>query len=242
MLIRVVGPGLAPILAPYGITSGWVTDPSLQVFSGTTAVLSNNNWGTGGSDLPGFMAQAGAFPLSAGSTDAALVATLAPGRYTVLALGGTGMVLTEVYELLEAGETPGARRMSNISIRGPVGTGNDILIAGVNIQGSMPKKVLIRAAGPGLVKIGVPVASALANPRLRLYSGSTLVKENDDWYSSADVALIGAAATGIGAFAFDATSPDAAILVTLEPGSYTAQVDGVGNTTGVALIEVYEVP
>jgi hypothetical protein len=100
------------------------------------------------------------------------------------------------------------------------------------------KPILIRGVGPGLAQFGV--TGVLNNPILTLYRGPARVGENDDWGGSASLST---AFRDVGAFAFPlATSRDAALLVTLEPGSYTAQVSGTGTTTGVALIEVYEVP
>ena len=97
--------------------------------------------------------------------------------------------------------------------------------------------MLIRAIGPGLSQFNVP--GALANPKLELFSGSTKINENDDWGGTAALATLFG---NVGAFSIPATSRDAVLLVTLAPGSYTAQVSGVGNTSGVALVEVYEVP
>ena len=114
------------------------------------------------------------------------------------------------------------------------------MIAGFVITGNSAKRVLIRAAGPALAQFGV--RTALARPQLTLFSGSTVVATNAGWSTSADAAGIREAAAGVGAFAFGATSVDSALLVNLAPGAYTAQVAGVGGTTGVALLEVYEVP
>jgi hypothetical protein len=124
-----------------------------------------------------------------------------------------------------------------VSARTRVGTGDDILIAGFSISGSTNRTVLIRAIGPTLATFNVP--GALANPRLELYSGANRILENDDWGGTA---VLTTAFSAVAAFALPADSRDAAILVTLAPGSYTAQVSGVGSTTGVALVEVYEVP
>jgi hypothetical protein len=94
---------------------------------------------------------------------------------------------------------------------------------------------LIRGVGPGLSAF---IAGAVANPKLELFRGQTMINENDDWTDPA----IASAAARSGTFALATGSRDAALLVTLPPGTYTAQVSGVGASTGVALIEVYEVP
>jgi hypothetical protein len=98
--------------------------------------------------------------------------------------------------------------------------------------------VLIRASGPALIPFGV--TGTLPDPELSLYSGSTLLGSNSGWGGNA---VISAAALRVGAFGWSSpSSNDSAILATLPPGSYTAQVAGVSNDTGVALVEVYEVP
>ena len=111
------------------------------------------------------------------------------------------------------------------------------MIAGFVVSGSAPKSVLIRAIGPSLAAFGV--TGVLADPKLELFSGSAKINENDNW-AGAD-ALVNSFSS-VGAFALDVNSKDAALLATLAPGSYTVQVSGVANTTGVALVEVYEIP
>jgi hypothetical protein len=116
--------------------------------------------------------------------------------------------------------------------------GDGILIAGFTLSGNVAKRVLIRGVGPSLTQFGV--TGTLANPMLAVYRGATVVADNDDWGGGEDLA---AAFRSVGAFTLASpTSRDAALLVTLQPGSYTAQLSGVGGTTGVALIEVYELP
>jgi len=123
-------------------------------------------------------------------------------------------------------------RMANISTRGLVGTGQGQLIGGFIITGG-PKLVMIRAMGPSLAAVGV--SPALANPMLTLYAGGTQLAANDDWKTNANVADI--IASGI------APSDDleAVLLIRLEPGAYTTVVSGAGGTTGIGLVEVYEV-
>lgn len=236
VLIRVSGPALANFDVP-----AYLTNPSLQLYAGTTPIASNDDWGNPASpDLAPLMLAAGAFPFAPSSRDAALVTKLAPGSYSVFGNGGDGVVLTEIYELLESGETAGARRLVNISARGSVGVGGEPLTAGFVIGGSLPRKVPVRGVGPG---IAGSVATAIANPRLRLYRGQTVVQENDDWFRDAGAtAIAAAAAAASGAFALGTQSLDAALVVVLDPGSYTAQVDSGGGGTGIALVEVYEVP
>lgn len=123
-------------------------------------------------------------------------------------------------------------RMANISTRGLVGTGQGQLIGGFIITGG-PKLVMIRAMGPSLAAAGV--SPALANPALTLFADGTQLAANDDWKSNTNVADI--IASGIA----PADDAEAALLIRLEPGAYTTVVSGVGGTTGIGLVEVYEV-
>lgn len=123
-------------------------------------------------------------------------------------------------------------RMANISTRGLVGTGQGQLIGGFIITGG-PKLVMIRAIGPSLAAVGV--SPALANPSLTLYAGATQLAANDDWKTNANVADI--IASGIA----PTDDLESALLIRLEPGAYTTVVNGVGSTTGIGLVEVYEI-
>jgi hypothetical protein len=129
----------------------------------------------------------------------------------------------------------------NVSARAAVGTGGNELVAGFVIGGSTSKTVLIRASGPALDQFGV--TGTISDPELQLYSlgsANTLIASNDDWGGDPEIT---AAAAGVGAFAWtDPNSADCALLVTLAPGAYTANVVGINAATGVALVEVYEVP
>ncbi|MDP3071373.1 MAG: DUF1800 family protein [Opitutaceae bacterium] len=132
--------------------------------------------------------------------------------------------------------------LTNLSTRAQVGTGGDIIISGFNIGPGGNKTVLIRASGPALTGFGV--AGALTDPQLTLFnSANTPIARNDNWNTPIGDAtpLTVATFSGVGAFAFTNNSRDAALLVTLAPGPYTAQVSGIGGGTGVSLIEVYEV-
>ncbi len=144
-----------------------------------------------------------------------------------------------MYDATPAGTyTPTTPRLVNISARVQVGTGSNILIAGFVIGGSTARTVLVRASGPALVPFGV--TGTLPDPQLQLYSGSTLLASNSGWAGDAQVA---STASSVGAFGWsNATSNDSALLLTLPPGAYTAQVAGASGDTGVALVEVYEVP
>ncbi len=233
--------GAGPTLAVFGVP-GFLVDPVLSVFSDTT-FTQNDNWGSD-AGLTAVFSRVGAFPFTSGaSLDAALYSpTVRPGGYTVQisgARGTTGVALAEVYDATPPGESTAATpRLTNVSARTQVGTGGDTLIAGFVISGSSNKTVLLRAAGPALVELGV--SGVLLDPKLELYgSDGALVTSNDNWSGTAELT---AAFTAVGAFSFETTSKDAALLVTLRPGAYTAQVTGIGGTSGIALVEVYEVP
>ena len=123
-------------------------------------------------------------------------------------------------------------RLTNISTRAFVGTAANQAIAGFVIKNGA-KRVLIRVIGPSLVAAGVP--GALPDPAVTLYSGSTPIATNDNWKLGNDVAAI--QATGFA----PSDDRESALLVTLEEGAYTAIVSGIGGSTGVALVEVYEI-
>ncbi|MBM3855020.1 MAG: hypothetical protein FJ399_18005 [Verrucomicrobia bacterium] len=240
LLIR----GVGPALGNFGLT-GFLADPRLEVYSSATGarVNENNDWG-GDSQIAATGAAVGAFSLGASSSrDAALyLPALARGSYTVQISGAgasaTGVALAEIYDA-SAGDsfTVTTPRLVNVSARTQVGLGGDILIAGFYLGGRTARTVLIRGIGPTLASFGVP--GALVDPRLELFRGATRIGENDDWGGATALANT---FSDVGAFPLARTSRDAAILVTLPPGGYTAQVSGVNATTGVALVEVYEVP
>jgi hypothetical protein len=133
----------------------------------------------------------------------------------------------------------------NVATRAHVGPGEQVLIGGFVVQGARPKTMLIRAAGPALARLGVP--NTLGDPVLQVMAGGALAAENDNWSTpvgdgrAAAAGEIAAAAERAGAFPFAAGSADAAVLVTLPPGAYSAVVEGVRGATGTGLIEAYEV-
>jgi uncharacterized repeat protein (TIGR02543 family) len=130
-------------------------------------------------------------------------------------------------------------RLGNISTRGPVLTGNDVMIGGFIIGGSVAKKVLITARGPSLVNFGV--TGAIANPKLELFSGQTKLFDNDNWETQSSAA---GGATAVAEIRATGIAPsnalESALMVTLNPGAYTAIVSGVNDGTGVAIVEVFE--
>ncbi|MGH7956961.1 MAG: hypothetical protein ACREH8_08105 [Opitutaceae bacterium] len=203
------------------------------------------------------MASVGAFAYSfPGSMDAAVAANVSPGDNSVKVSSATtnaagpdgligtaddirvtGAVIAELYDATpSASFTATTPRLVNVSVLKSIGSG---LTAGFVIGGSSVKTVFVRAIGPTLAAAPFSVADVVADPQLSLYSGQTKIGENNDWGGT--VALTAAFAQ-VGAFALPANAKDAALLATLAPGNYSVQVSGVANTSGTALVEVYELP
>ncbi len=172
-------------------------------------------------------------------TQASTTATFpVAGTYTLL-LGARDDVHAVAYDAVVVtvtGSSPPPdpdARLGNISTRSLVGTGAAVQIGGFTIGGAAPKDVIVRAAGPALTEYGVP--GVLSDPVLTVYSGSAVIGQNDDWEPA-----LAAAFSSVGAAAWPTGSRDAAVALTLPPGTYTAQVTGRNGTTGVALVEVYD--
>jgi hypothetical protein len=239
LLIRASGPALVP----FGV-GGTLPDPQLTLDNQSTGavIASNSLWG-GNSSIVSVAAAVHAFTWAdPTSHDAALFESLGGGSYTAQIAGqsgDTGVALAEVYDATPAGTyTATSPRLINISARVQVGTGGNVLIAGFVIGGSTSRTVLIRASGPALVPFGVP--GTLPDPQLQVFSSSGLLGTNTGWGGNPEIAN---AAAAVHAFTWtNPSSADSAAVVTLPPGAYTAQVSGASGDTGVALVEVYEVP
>jgi hypothetical protein len=232
--------GSGPALVTFGV-AGTLPDPQLQLFNGSTAIATNNGW-AGSATIASEASAVGAFPwTSPTSHDSALASPLGAGSYTLQIAGqsgDTGVALAELYDATPAGTfTASSPHLTNLSARVQVGTGGNVLIAGFSIGGSAAVTVLIRASGPALVPFGV--TGTLPDPQLQLFSGSTVLAGNLGWGGNTQIA---SRASSVGAFPWTSpVSDDSALLITLPPGSYTAQVAGAAGDTGVALVEVYEV-
>ena len=240
VLVRASGPALVQFGVP-----GTLPDPQLQLFNSANAVLATNNGWGGDATVLSTATGVGAFAWpSMTSHDSALVETLAAGGYTAQVSGqsgDTGDALVEVYDASPAGSfTAGATRLTNLSARVDVGTGANILEAGFVIAGNSALTVLIRASGPALEQFGLN--GTLSDPQLTLQDPQTsaILAQNISWGGSS---VISGAAASVGAFTWAVpSSHDSALLITLPPGSYTAAAAGTSNDTGVAIVEVYEVP
>lgn len=238
VLVRGVGPGLAGYGVPAEST---VQHPGIVLRRGSAVLRENSGWDSDGHGLEIAAADAltGAFDLDPGADDSALTLALAADAYTVTVAGtdgGTGIALAEVYDARAGGE-PG--ELVNLSGRAFVGTGDSILIGGFVVEGEAPVLVLVRAAGPALASSGVH--GVLAHPALRLVRGGTELARAGAWGGTDVPAAKVEAAGRVGAFAFTAGSDDSALLLSLSPGPYTAQVFGADGGTGVALLEIYRV-
>jgi hypothetical protein len=233
MLLR----GVGPTLGEFGVPNV-LADPQLTLFSGGTFAASNDNWhlAPNAAQIAQIAIEQGAFALPNPSLDAALLQPFASGTYTVHLAGtggGTGNGMVELY----ATDRDNPNHLVNLSTRCQVAS--NPAIAGFVIDGAASKRVLIRAVGPTLANFGL--AGAIANPKLSLFVGETVIRENDAWETEANAAEIAATAQALWAFSLQAGSEDAALLVSLPPGAYTAHMSGVGGSTGIGLLEIYEV-
>src|ERR1043166_4932383 len=226
VILRARGPSLGLL--------GQLSDPTLELRDGQGGLLwFNDDWHTGSQGFPSQQAEiiASTIPPS-NDFESAIVATLPANNanYTAIVRGfnnDTGIALVEVYDLDQTVDS----KLANISTRGLVQTGDNVLIAGSIVLGFTPQRVLVRAIGPSL-----PVANKLADPTLELRDGQgALIAANDDWQSDQ--------AQDILATTVPPNDPlESAIVATLPSAgaSYTAVVRGIDdNTTGVALVEIY---
>ncbi len=227
VVLRAIGPALSQ----FGVALA-ATDPRLAVFDAAEAMVAeNDNWDT--ADAAAFAA-AGAFALAEGSRDAGLIATMPSGNGTarVTAEGG-GFVLAEIYDPAASASS----KIVNVSAYARAGAESEAMVGGFTVRGSGSKRLLIRGLGPQLEAFGV--SDALPNPVLEIYDQDAIkIAANEDW----DAAL-GQEFAEAGAMSLPAGSRDAAVVVTVAAGgSYTAILRSGDDTTGQALLEIYELP
>jgi probable HAF family extracellular repeat protein len=232
---KVIIRGIGPSLAAAGLQNAMV-DPTLELHQGSSTVASNDNWKEHEADV-----QATGIP-PVNDFESAIVTTLAPGAYTAILADkenrpGAGVV--EVYDLTEGNNA----KLANISTRGFVDSGDNVMIGGFIVGGGSVggvSRVLVRAIGPSLTAAGVP--GALKDPTLTLYDNNGLVvSANDNWKTNDPTGQSQETvirATGVP----PANDLESAIVETLVPGAYTAIVRGKNNATGVGLVEVYTLP
>ena len=217
VIVRAIGPSL-PL-------DGRLANPALELFNSSGQMIgSNDNWRS---------SQEAAIQATAlqptNDFESALVIPLTPGAYTVIVSGvnnGTGIGLVEVYDLDRTVNS----RFANISSRGQVLTGDDVMIGGFIILGQDSQTVVIRAIGPSLTAVGL--AGALQDPTLEFFDANGNSMSNDDWMSAQASEI---SATGLA----PQDTRESALLLTLPPGGYTAIVRGKNNSTGIGLVEIY---
>lgn len=223
---EVIVRGLGPSLTVNGVPlANRLADPVLNLYAGATLLLSNDNW----KDSQESEIVATGIPPT-DDLESAIVTTLAPGSYTAILSGnsgGTGNGLVEIYDL----DTAPVSTLANTSTRGFVQTGDDVLIAGFIIGTGESDTIVVRAIGPSLADMGI--ADPLQDPTLDLYDANGLVIMSDDnWRDSQETLIQSSGLT-------PTNDAESAIITSLASGAYTAVVRGKDNTTGVALVEVY---
>jgi hypothetical protein len=224
-----------------------MADPTLELHDGRGALIaSNDNWQQ--TIIGGIITATQVVAIQSSGhppgdpRESAIIADLPPGNYTAIVRGvtnTTGVALAEVYSL----SSSSGSILSNISTRSFVQAGDNIMIGGFIVQGSTPRRVVIRAIGPELGAPPYNIPNALANPTLELHNGSgALIASNDNWMTT----ILGGIITrdqvqDIRDSGHAPTDPrESAIIATLPPGNYTAIVRGVNSTIGVGLVEVYD--
>jgi hypothetical protein len=225
---RVIVRAIGPSLLNHGISNP-LRNPTLELHDHTGAVIAfNDNW----MDAPNRqeIMYSGLAPTN--NYESAILMNLSPGNYTAIVRGvnnGTGIGLVEGYDL----DPTAGSKLGNISTRAPVQTGNNVMIGGFIITGSGQKRVIVRAIGPSLAQHGI--TNPLLDPTLELHNGNgAVIAFNDNWMDAPNKQEI------IDSGLAPSNNLESAILMTLSPGNYTAIVRGVNNTTGVALVEVYD--
>ena len=228
VLVRGIGPSLTAL----GV-SGALDDPVLDLHNSSTTIATNDNWKIAENGQSQQAAIEATTIPPTNDLESAILMNLAPGSYTAIlrgASGGTGIGLVEVYDLTASDTT----KMVNISTRGRVNTGDDVMIGGLIVTGANPSRVIVRAIGPSLT--GAGVADALQDTVLELHDPEgALVTTNDNWKDDNQAEI---EATSVP----PTDDRESAIVATLYPANYTAIVRGKDDTTGVGLVEVYYLP
>jgi hypothetical protein len=223
--------GIGNSLPAFGITNA-LKDPVIELHNaGGGTIASSDDWidDSNASTIASYHLD------PSNSQESALLATLNPGNYTVVVRSFdngdgnlTGTALVELYDLHTTGG-----RAGNISTRGPVMTGDQVLIGGFIVGGSQTKEVAVRAIGPSLAAVGV--SGSLSDPTVELRDASgNLLDSNNDWGTHPKAAQI--QAEGLA----PTQAAESALQITLQPGSYTAIVRGVNGATGIGLVEIYD--
>jgi uncharacterized protein (DUF1800 family) len=220
--LRAMGPSL-PV-------SNRLSDPLLELHDASgRLVVSNDNWRTTQQDA---IIAAGLAPSN--DLESVIITTITPGTYTAIVKGVndvTGVGLVELYDL-DPDNTPS--RLANISTRGNVLTDDNVMIGGFIVRGDVSKKMIIRARGPSIFLNGIPIPGSLSDPMLELHDeNGTLIAQNDNWRSTQEAEIN---ATTLA----PTDDREPALIAMLAQGNYTAIVRGAHNTSGIALLEMYD--
>jgi hypothetical protein len=242
-IARAIGPSMKVDGNP---VPGRLMDPILELHDSNGNTLTNDNWRTGGQETA--IQASGLAP--ADDNEAAIIRTVPAGNFTAIIRGAnntTGIGLIEIYDLgtvalaeqeprVEEPDAPEATiELGNLSVRGDVQTGDNVLIDGIILRGGSAKRVLFRALGPSVKSNGNPVPGTLPNPTMELRDANgVLLRSNDDWQDATNASEI----QGTGLAPSDPS--ESAILLSLTSGNYTSIVRGVNDTTGIALSETYK--
>jgi hypothetical protein len=234
VIVRAVGPTLGPLHQ----VEGALDDPVLTAFADQTEFRRNNDWGDepDAAETARIAARLGAFALPDDSRDAVLRLTLEPGDYTFHVDGvdgGTGVALLEIYLVTDSGR-PG--RLLNLSARAAVGTGPDVLIAGLVVAGDTT--VLVRGVGPELQR-SFELAGVLSTPYLDIYEGPLLVDRVRAWDVTYPADAAAALFDQLRAFPLARGGADAIAVLSLPGGARTVQLKGSDASTGIALAEIF---
>lgn len=232
--------GVGPALLPQGVVQA-LPAPKLELFQHGVRLTTNQGWSVSqGAELVAAARRVGAFALADNSRDSAMRQTLPTGVYSAVvsaADGQGGVALIECYD--DGSKDSPATRLVNLSTRAYTQEGENVLIGGFVVSGSGEKQLLIRAVGPGLLRLGV--TGAAANPRLRVMHNGEPIVENDDWSEQPNAEFIAGAAQQAGAFPLLVGSGDAAVLTALPAGAYSVTAEPGSGGVGVALVEIYEI-
>jgi hypothetical protein len=266
VLVRGRGPSMSG--APFFV-SGVLADPVLRIFSGQNVTAENNNWqdaancGVLSCATPTQITATGMDPCQpnpgqasapAGcALESAILITLNPGAYTIHLSSGNNTAGVGLIEVFEA-DGNNSSQLVNLSTRGHTETGDGLMIGGFIIDGAQPKTLLIRGRGPSMSGAPFFVSGVLADPLLRLFAGPSIIAENNNWQDppSCGGFSCGGAAQ-IAALGMDLCRPnpsqpsappgcelEAAILITLNPGAYTAHLSSANGVSGIGLVEIFQ--
>ncbi len=229
---------IGPSLAPFGITDA-LANPTLEIHDASGAIIaSNNDWKitqVGGIITGDQSTEISASQLApSNDLESAIIAVLAPGSYTAVVRGVNNTVGTGVVDAYDLSPSSLAK-LANIATRGLIQPGDKLMIAGFIVQNA-PVQTVVRAIGPSLIAFGISNALPDTTLQLRDQNGAIVV-ENDDWKVRTDGSSQQAEleATGLQ----PTNDLEAAFLITLQPGQYTAQVRGKPESTGIGVVQVY---